>query len=311
MDNLSAMELFARVVQEGSFSAAARSLDLTPSAISKQIGRLEDRLGARLITRTTRRFALTEEGRAFHERTVRILAEVAEAEQAVSDLRGEARGTLKVNAPFAFGRLHIAPLLPLFLERHPALRIDMTFNDRFIDLVDEGVDLVIRIGELADSSLMARRLARNRRVVCGAPDYFRRNGKPKHPAELTRHNCLVYTYRALRNDWQFIGPDGVEQSVLVSGNLEANNAEALHAGILGGLGLGLLPLWLVGHDLKAGRLVEALPGYHAPDSAIYAVYPPGRHLSPKVRLFIDFLAERFAEPECGLPHDGADAKERR
>ena len=301
MDSLSAMELFARVVQAGSFSAAARGLSLTPSAVSKQIGRLEDRLGARLITRTTRQFALTEEGRAFHERTVRILAEVAEAEQAVTDLRGEARGTLRVNAPFAFGRQHIAPLLPRFLEQHPALRIDLTFNDRFVDLVDEGVDLVIRIGELADSSLVARRLARNRRLVSGSPAYFERHGRPAEPADLAGHNCLVYTYRALRNDWIFVGPDGVEQSVRVSGNLEANNAEALHAAVLQGSGLALLPLWLIGQDLEAGRLVEALPGYHAPDSAIYAVYPPGRHLSPKVRRFIDFLAERFAEPDCGLP----------
>ena len=300
MDSLSAMELIARVVQAGSFSAAARGLSLTPSAVSKQIGRLEDRLGARLITRTTRQFALTEEGRAFHERAVRILAEVAEAEQAVTDLRGEARGTLRVNAPFAFGRQHIAPLLPRFLERHPALRIDLTFNDRFVDLVEEGVDLVIRIGELADSSLVARRLARNRRLVCGAPAYFERYGRPAEPGDLAGHNCLVYTYRALRNDWNFVGPDGVERSVLVSGNLEANNAEALHAAVLQGTGLALLPLWLIGQDLEAGRLVEALPGYHAPDSAIYAVYPPGRHLSPKVRRFIDFLAERFSEPECGL-----------
>lgn len=301
MDSLGAMELFAKVVQEGSFSAAARSLSLTPSAISKQIGRLEDRLGARLITRTTRSFALTEEGRAFHDRAVRILAEVAEAEQAVSDLHGEPRGTLRVNAPFAFARQHMAPLLPAFLEKHPDLSIDLTCNDRFVDLVDNGVDMAIRIGELADSSLMARRLARNRRVVVGSPTYLERKGFPKTPDNLTNYNCVVYTYRALRNDWLLVGPDDVEQTVRVSGNMESNYGDTLYKAVLGDLGLALLPLWMVGQDVKSGRLVDALPGYHAPDSAVYAVYPPGRHLSPKVRRFIDYLAESLAEPECGLP----------
>ena len=158
----------------------------------------------------------------------------------------------------------------------------------------DGRDLAVRIGELKDSTLIARRLAPNRRVICGSPAYLERRGRPRRPADLEHHNCLVYTYRASRNDWPTRGPAGEEETVHVKGNLEANNAEALHATILNGLGLGLLPLWLVGEDLKAGRLVDALPDYHAPDSAIYAVYPPGRHLSPKVRRFVDFLAERYA-----------------
>lgn len=298
MNSLSSMELFVQVVQSGSFSAAARALDLTPSAVSKQISRLEDRLTARLITRTTRQFKLTEEGRAYYERSARILADVAEAEQAVSQIQGVARGHLRVNLPVAFGRLHVAPLLPLFLAEHPELSIDLTLNDRYIDLVEEGVDLAIRIGELKDSSLIARRLAPNRRIVCGAPAYFENRPLPARPADLGAHNCLVYTYRASRNDWRFLGPDGSDQMVQVAGNLEANNAEALSAALLGGLGLGLLPLWLVGSDLRNGRLIELLKDYHAPDSAIYAVYPPGRHLSPKVRSFVDFLAARFARKEA-------------
>ncbi len=294
MDSVSAMEIFVRVVQAGSFSAAARDLDLTPSAVSKQISRLEDRLGARLMNRTTRQLSLTEVGAAFHERANRILADVAEAERAVADLHGAPRGTLKLNLPQSFGRRYVIPIIPDFLAANPELRIDVTLNDRFVDLIDEGVDLAVRIGELSDSSLIARRLAPNRRIVCGAPAYFEKNGKPAHPAELVGHNCLVYTYRASRNDWRLICPDGGDEVVTVAGNLEANEAEALYSFMLDGIGLCLLPLWLVGPDLEAGRLEQACPGYHAPDSAISAVYPPGRHLSPKVRAFVDFLVERFA-----------------
>ena len=294
MDSVSAMEIFVRVVQSGSFSAAARDLDLTPSAVSKQISRLEDRLGARLMNRTTRQLSLTEVGAAFHERANRILADVAEAERAVADLHGAPRGTLKLNLPQSFGRRYVIPMIPDFLAANPELRIDVTLNDRFVDLIDEGVDLAVRIGELSDSSLIARRLAPNRRIVCGAPAYFEKNGKPARPTELAGHNCLVYTYRASRNDWRLICPDGSDEVVTVAGNLEANEAEALYSFMLDGIGLCLLPLWLVGPDLEAGRLEQACPGYHAPDSAIFAVYPPGRHLSPKVRAFVDFLVERFA-----------------
>lgn len=297
MESVVGMEIFVAVVRAGSFSAAARVAGLTPSAVSKQISRLEARLGARLFDRTTRRLSLTEVGAAFNERCRRILTEVEEAERAVADAHAGPRGTLRLNLPVVFGRLHVVPLLSEFLGRFPEVRVDITFNDRFVDLLEEGVDLALRIGELADSSLIARRLAPNRRVVCGAPAYFERHGVPERPAELARHNCLVYTYRASRYDWQFIradeGPGEEREVVRVSGNLESNNAEAIHAVLLEGVGLGLLPLWLVGGDLSTGRLLRALPAYHEPDNAIYVVYPPGRHLSPKVRCFIDFLAVRL------------------
>ena len=308
MESLAGMTVFVRVVQAGSFSAAARALNQTPSAVSKQIGRLEDRLGARLFNRTTRRLVLTEVGAAFHERAQRILSEIEEAEQAVSHLNRAPRGILRMDVPTAFARLYIAPLLPAYLARYPEVHVNMTVNDRFIDPVEEAVDLVIRIGELSDSSLIARRLAANRRVVCGAPAYFEQHGRPEHPAELAKHNCLVYTYRAARNDWPFVRQDdeaaGAE-IVHVDGNLETNNAEALHVAALAGLGVGLFPLWLVGPDLAAGRLVRALAAYHAPDSAIYAVYPPGRHLSPKVRSFVDFLAEQAKRNLTWGQTDGA------
>ena len=291
------IEVFVRVARAGSFSAAARDLGQTPSAISKQIGRLEDRLGARLFDRTTRRVRLTESGAAFFERCAQIVSEMDEAARAVSQSHGPPRGTLRLNAPVVFARLHVVPILAEFLAAYPEIQIDATFNDRFVDLVEEGVDVAIRIGELADSSLIARRLAPNRRVVCGAPPYFERNGYPERPADLTGHNCLVYTYLASRRDWRLVCATGKHREdpelVRVSGNFEANNAEAIRGALLSGLGLGLLPLWLVGEDLRSGQLVRALPDYHGADSAIYIVYPPGRYLSPKVRCFIDFFAERL------------------
>ena len=288
--NFSEMSVFVRVAQEGSFSAAARRLDLTPSAVSKQIGRLEERLGARLFNRTTRQISLTDVGQAFFARADRILGDLAEAERAVTDMAGNPRGLLRVSVPVAFGRMHLAPRLPSFLAANPEVQIDLTLNDRFADLVEEGFDLALRIGELADSSLIARKLAPNRRIAVAAESYLEAHGRPQRPPDLVDHNCLTYTYRAQRHDWEFHGPQGREQ-VRVSGNLEANDAGALREALLAGLGIALLPLWLVGEDIRDGRLEVVLPDYPAPDSAIYAVYAPGRFLSPKVRRFVDFLVE--------------------
>jgi DNA-binding transcriptional LysR family regulator len=292
MDSLNAMEVFVRVVQSGSFSEAARALSLTPSAVSKQVSRLEDRLGARLINRTTRRLGLTEEGTAFFDRAQRILADVSEAEQAVTHLHGAPRGTLKLNAPVVFGRMHIAPLIPAFLQQHREVRLDFTVNDRFVDLLEEGLDLVIRIGELKDSSLIARRLATNRRVVVAAAEYLEKHGRPERPRDLAAHNCLIYLYRSTKNLWQFDGPEGPE-SVEVRGDVETNNAEVILELVRSGQGIALLPTWLVGQCLRGGHLLQVLKGYAAADSQIYAVYPPGRHLSPKVRAFVDHLVQHF------------------
>ena len=292
MDSLNAMEVFVRVVQSGSFSEAARALSLTPSAVSKQVSRLEDRLGARLINRTTRRLGLTEEGTAFFDRAQRILADVSEAEQAVTRLHGAPRGTLKLNAPTVFGRMHIAPLIPACVQAHREVRIDFSVNDRFVDLLEEGLDLVIRIGELKDSSLIARRLATNRRVVVASQDYLEKHGKPERPRDLAAHNCLIYLYRSTKNLWQFDGPEGPE-SVEVRGDVEANNAEVVLELVRAGQGIALLPTWLVGQCLRQGHLQQVLKGYAAADSQIYAVYPPGRHLSPKVRAFVDHLVQHF------------------
>lgn len=292
MDRFTGMRLFARVVETGSFSGAARELRLSKSAISKHVRALEDGLGVRLLNRTTRRLSPTEEGRTYYEWCVRIGADVAEAEQAVAQLHGEPRGTLRVNAPMSFGILHLGPALGDFLGLHPALSVDLTLNDRYVDVVEEGFDVAIRIGELTDSSLIARKLAVSRRIVCAAPGYFARHGVPKTPADLRNHNCLTYSYlRAAAREWRLVGPEG-EVSVTVSGTLSANNGDVLRAALVGGVGIGWEPDFIVGEDIRAGRLTSVLEDY-VDEIGVYALYPPGRHQSAKLRVFVDFLADRF------------------
>lgn len=293
LDSLREMALFARLVEAGSLTRAARQLGLSKSAVSKQLGRLEDRLGARLLNRTTRRQALTEVGRLFYEHCARLLAEAEAAAAAVSNLQAAPRGLLKVNSPMSFGVLHLAPAIPDFLALYPEMQIEMSLSDRMVDLLDEGFDVGVRVGRLTDSSLVARRLAPARRVVCGAPAYFARHGRPRHPADLKRHACLRYTNLSSSEEWHFPNSAGAVESVQVTGPLAANNGEALRAAALAGLGLVMAPTFIVGPDLLAGRLETVLDGFVDESSAIHAVYPHKRHLSAKVRAFIDFLAERF------------------
>lgn len=291
MDRLAAMAGFAKVVETQSFSAAARALGVSKSQVSKQVAFLEEHLGARLLNRTTRRLSLTDAGAAFYDSCQRVLAEAEEAERAVGSLQAEPRGVLKVNAPMSFGILHLAPALPEFARRYPELTVDITLNDRMVDLVEEGFDVAVRISRLTDSSLVARRLAPSRRVVCGAPDYFAAHGVPRHPRDLKAHNCLIYSYAA-NEEWRFHGPEG-EVAVRVSGSLRANNGEVLLAALRAGLGVAPLPTFIVGPDLAAGRLMPVLPEWADDSASVYAVYPHRRHLSTKVRVFVDFLAERF------------------
>jgi DNA-binding transcriptional LysR family regulator len=292
MENLTGMAIFARVVEAEGFSAAARQLGLSKSAVSKQVARLEDRLGARLLNRTTRRLSLTEVGAAFYERCARILAEAEAAERAVTRLQAEPRGTLRVNAPMSFGVRHVAPAIPAFVARYPDVSVDISLTDRLVDLVDEGYDLAIRIANLPDSSLVARRLAPARFVVCASPDYLARHGAPAQPRDLARHNCLTYSYAAVGDEWRLRGPDG-EVRVRVTGTVRANNGDVLRAAALGGLGIVVMPTFLVGDALRSGALASVLPDYRVRETAIHAVYPHGRHLSAKVRAFVDFLVERF------------------
>ncbi len=304
MDSLSALSVFVRIAETGSFSAAARELGVSKSVVSKRLAALEERLGARLINRTTRHLGLTEVGTAFLDRAQRILAELDEAEQAVSRLSTEPRGTLRINAPMSFGVLHVAPLLAEFMALYPDLSVTMDLNDRKVDLIEEGYDLAVRIADLPDSSLIARRLAPARRTVCASPAYWARKGKPETPADLAAHDCLIYSYLQSGNEWRFRDAAG-PVSVSVEGPFRANNGDALRAAALAGLGVCFSPTFIVGEDLRAGRLVSVLDAFEDRSLSVYAVYPHRRHLSAKVRAFVDFLVDRFGpDPywDAGCPN---------
>lgn len=293
MDRLAAIEAFVRVAEFGSFSQAAERLRSSKSVVSRQVSALEAELGARLLHRTTRALTLTEAGRSYFERATRILADLAEANASVGQLQAAPRGRLRVNAPMSFGFLHLAPAIPDFLDRYPDVELELTMNDRFVDLVDEGFDLAVRIGKLDDSSLVARKLAPMRRSVCAAPAYLERRGTPASPDDLKSHECLCYSNVGLAQEWRFVRPDGRPWPVEVHGRLHANNGDALRAAALRGFGLAVLPSFLIGDDVQNGTLIPVLTAFMPQDSAVHAVYPHARHLSPKVRAFVDFLAERF------------------
>lgn len=294
MDRAAEMYIFARAVESGSFSAAARDLDLTPSAVSKQIRRLEDRLGVRLFNRTTRRISLTEVGRAYYERCARIIQEIEEAEEAVTSLSENPRGTLRVAATAAFGRVEVLPRINHFLRRYPDITVEFELTDRHVDLVEEGVDVAIQWREqMEDPSLIARKLCVNRRIICAAPDYLERNGTPSRPEELLDHNCLTLYELSQFNDWEFEDGEKGRRVLHVSGNFRANTADGLHEAVLAGAGLARLSTWLVVPDIRAGRLLPVLPEYPHVNSAFYVLYPHRRHLSRKVRAFVDFLVETF------------------
>jgi DNA-binding transcriptional LysR family regulator len=290
LDHLAAMAIFAKVVETNSFTAAARALGISKSAVSKQVAALEDRLGARLLNRTTRRLALTEIGVAFYDRCSRLVAEAEEAELEVTRMTAEPRGELRINAPYSFGINHVAPRLGGFLAAHPAVSIDLTLDDRYVDLVADGYDLAIRIGNLSDSSLIARKLGMTRVLLVAAPEYWAKHGMPKTPRDLANHECLIYSYRRMGNLWQF-----GNEAVRVSGRMHANNGDVLRQVAVAGHGVVIMPSFIIWEDLLAGRLVPALPGHEPPPLGIYAVYPHSRHLSAKVRAFVDYLVAEFGE----------------
>lgn len=293
MENLSDIAVFCRVVDTGSFTKAAEQLGLSRAVVSKYITRLEERLGARLLNRTTRRLSLTEAGATLYESSHGALEQIAEAELAIGQLQREPRGLLRVSAPMSFGILHIAPALPDFLERHPGITMDMRMDDRMVDVVEEGFDLAIRIATLKDSTLVARKLAPCRFVVCAAPAYLERRGIPLTPEDLRDHNCSIYTYTPRPNVWQFTAPDGKDIAVPVRGNLRVNNGIVEREVALRGLNIVMSPSFHVGDLIQRGELRALLTDYQAYEASVYAVYPERKYLSPKVRAFIDFLAERF------------------
>lgn len=301
MELLSDIAVFVDVVRCGSFTAAAEKRGLSKSVVSKYVTRLEDRLGARLLNRTTRRLSLTEVGQAFFERSQRALGEIEEAEAEVSRLQSEPRGELRLSSPMSFGILHVAPLLPAFQARYPELTVDMVLDDRKTDLVDEGFDLAIRIGELPDSSLVARRLGPCRHVVCGTLEYFARHGVPQLPEDLADHPALTYRYQDAPSEWRLVDSDGNYHSVAINRRLQMNNSLALREALLKGAGVTLTPTFVVGTDIQAGRLMAVLKEYKVLEVSIYAVYPQRKHVSPKVRAFIDFLSEKIKDPPYWEP----------
>lgn len=299
MDRIAEMELFAAIAEHGSFSEAARRTGVAKSVVSKHVRALEDRLGVRLINRTTRRLSLTEVGLAYHERCVRILAELEDADLSASRMQIEPRGRLRVNAPMSFGQHHLAPILPDFLSAHPAITVELTLNDRYVDVVEEGYDLALRIGKLEDSSLIARRLSAMRSILCASSAYLAVHGRPCHPRDLAGHNCLSYAYLATGDEWALFGPGGAV-TVRARGNLQVNNGDALCAATVAGLGIAVLPDFIAADSLRTGRLERVLPGWERPPSAVHAIYPHSRHLSTRLRVFVDFLAERFGgDPPWG------------
>ncbi|NIM40566.1 MAG: LysR family transcriptional regulator [Hydrogenophaga sp.] len=311
MDRLTGMQVFVRVVERGSFSAVARELGSTQGAVSKQVAALERTLGARLLSRTTRSLALTDEGERYFERARRLVAEVEEAEAELRDGTLHLKGWLRVAASVAFGRLCIMPLLPEFLRLHPEVRVDLRLDDGFVDLVEEGVDVAVRIGELPDSSLVARRVGTTVRRVYAAPEYLSRvgaAGSPREPLDLLAHECIVYTGLATRHHWSFTAgqgasqPPGTQQTVGVTGRLQCNNSEVVREAVLAGLGVAHTPCWLFGAEALNHQVIELLPGWYSPDLPIHLVSPAQRRQSAKVRAFGDHVAARL-----DLPRQGARA----
>jgi DNA-binding transcriptional LysR family regulator len=293
-----AFTVFAKVVEQGSFARAADRLGLSTSAVSRHVAELEAHLAARLLNRTTRRLSLTESGRAFHERCVQLLADLEEAEEAVTAATVVPRGTLRLTCSIAFGARHLAPALAEFHARHPQLRFDVELSERAVDIVDEGIDLAIRIGSLGSQSLIARKIGVSALVCCASPAYLARRGTPRVPADLAQHACLSYEYSPERSTWRFHDGEGREHEVRIAGPVHANNGQMLCALAVAGVGISLEPDFIVAPDVRAGRLVTLLSGFTPAPIDIHAAYPSRRHLSAKVRAFVDFLAARFAvDPE--------------
>lgn len=292
MTEFSAIPVFVTVVECGSFSKAGIKLGTSKSAVSKRITQLEHNLGVRLFHRTTRRLTLTEAGEHYYDYARRAYALAREGEDVVTQMQGEPRGVLRVSAPMSFGRLHLAPLMPDFLKQYPGVQLDLSMDDRMVDLVEGGFDLAIRIGHLPDSRLVARRITPCHSVVCASPDYLAQHGTPRTPADLRQHNCLFYSYFRGGSEWRFEGPAGTVR-IQPQGNYRVNNSEALRDALLAGGGICQVPTFIVGPDLAAGRLMPVLKDFPLPHHAIYAVFPERRHRPAKVTAFLDFLDQRL------------------
>lgn len=293
MDRFLEMQTFNAVVDAGSFVKAADALDMSKAAVSRYVVDMETRLGVRLLHRTTRRLSLTDEGQVFYARSKELLAELQEAEDEITSRSDAASGLLRINAPFTFGILHLAPLWGAFKAEHPKVTLDVTLADRLVDLVEEGYDVAIRIATLESSTLVSKRLATTRMVLCASPSYLAQHGTPTHPADLAQHSVISYSYWATKDEWRFNGPEG-PASVRTNPCIHTNSGDTCRAAALSHQGVILQPTFLVGKDLSDGTLVELMPAYRSIELGIYAVYPTRKHVSAKVRALIEFLAARFA-----------------
>jgi DNA-binding transcriptional LysR family regulator len=292
IDIVAGMRVFTAVVDAGSFAGAADKLDLSRGMATRYVAQLEAHLGVRLLNRTTRKLSLTEAGSDYYQRATQVLAMVEEAETSVAQEASVPRGTLRVTSSVAFGVRHLGWAITEYLQHYPDVQVDVTLNDRVVDLVEEGFDLGIRVATRIDPGLIARKLTRARIVACASPGYLKQHGTPKSPGELTGHNCLTYAYWSLQNDWRF-KRKGLERTVRISGNLRGNNGDILVKAAIEGLGVILHPTFLVYEALRDKKLVRILSDWEADDLTVFAVYPNRKFLPPKVRSFIDFLAERF------------------
>ncbi|RJG13475.1 LysR family transcriptional regulator [Pseudomonas cavernicola] len=292
MDRLRAFEVFVTVVSRGSFTRAADALDTSPANVTRYVNELESHLGTRLLNRSSRKLSLTESGEALFERSKSILDEVAETEALVSSSSLQPRGRLRINAPLSFGILHLAPLWPEFMQKYPDVELDVALIDRVVDLVEDGYDMAIRISRVGTTSHAARKLATSQNILCASPEYLKRHGHPQTPADLREHACVCYTYSG--DEWHFNDDHGKAHSVKVTGQMHSNNGDTARAAALAGRGVIWQPTFLIGDDLRSGRLVPLLPGYRLPEIDVLAMYPSRRHLSAKVRVMVDFLVEAFS-----------------
>ncbi len=297
MDRLQAIIAFAKVVESGSFARAAERLDVSVSSVSRQVADLEAHLDARLLNRTTRRLSLTESGRAFYERSLQLLVDLEEAEESASAGTARPRGTLRLTCGITFGVRHLAPAIAEFVARHPQMRFDVELSDRAVDLVDEGFDAALRIGKIGSQQLVGRKVGVTRLICCASPAYLEGHGVPQKPEDLAAHACLTYEYSPQKNVWPFRDASGSDRSVRIDGPVHANNGRLLVALAVAGVAITIEPDFIVGPEVRAGRLVPVLQAFESAPANIYVAYPSRRHLSAKVRAFTDFLATRFTQPE--------------
>lgn len=295
MDRLRALEVFVEVVRREGFARAAEALDTSPANVTRYISDLEAHLQTRLLNRSSRRMSLTSSGEALFERAKSILDDVAEAEAIVSAAALQPHGVLRINAPLSFGVLHLAPLWAKFMRLYPQVQLDVALIDRVVDIVEEGYDMAVRISRAGSASNVARKLATSRNVLCASPDYLQQHGMPRSPADLLQHACIGYSYAATADEWQMFDAGGQSHAVKVACVMHTNNGDTARAAALGGMGIIWQPTFLVGDDLRAGRLQRVLPDYHMQDLDVLAVYPSRRHLSAKVRVMIDFLVQELAD----------------